>query len=99
MQHIFAKPYYEPTVHLGLKASNLFYLDQIKYLDLILWLFFICMQDFIVIHISSSLVGFDPAYFQPAQPFSRIVGQARGQDYRHICGSHPNGAKIGNHVN
>lgn len=63
MQHRPAKPHYEPTVHLGLKASNLFYLDQIKYLHLILWLFSICIQDFIVIHILSSLVGFDLAYF------------------------------------
>lgn len=38
-------------------------------------------------------MGFDAVDFQPAWSFSRIVGQARDQDYRHTCGSHLNGAK------
>lgn len=31
-------------------------------------------------------VGFDLEDFQPAQSLSRIVGQAKDQDYRHSCG-------------
>lgn len=96
MQHRLAMPYHGLTVHL---ASYLFHLSQIGHLHPMQWLLSICMQDFMVMHALPSLMGFDPADFQPAQSFSRIVGQARVQDYRHSCGSHANGAKIGSHVN
>lgn len=87
------------TLHLRLKASNLFHLSEVRHLHPIPWLLSICMQGFIVIHVLPSLMGFDAADFQPAQSFSRIGGQARDQDHMHRCSSHPNGAMTGSHVN
>lgn len=99
MQHRLAVPYYGFTVHLGLKASTLSHLSKISYLHPIQCLLSICMQDSIGLHVLPSLIGFNPADFQPAQSFTRIVDQDRDKDYRHSCGSHLNEAKIGNHVN
>lgn len=57
------------------------------------------MQDVTGFHVLPSLMDFNPADFQPAQSFARIVDQDRDKDYRHSYGSHLNEAKIGSHVN
>lgn len=45
MQHRHTVPYYGLIVHLGWKASNLFYLSQIRCLHPIQWLLSTCMQE------------------------------------------------------
>lgn len=98
-EHRRAVPDCGLTLHLRLKASSLFHLSQVRYLHPIPWLLYICLQDVIVIHVLPPLLGFDPADFQPALSFSKIVGQARDHEYTRCCGSHPNGARTGSHVN